>query len=1074
MVGVTKIGRGNANYWIEAVAEGGEDYYTKPGEAPGQWLGSLARELGLEGQVDRPSYIAILAGRDPLSGEELVHRLAPRRYVDSTGRERVKEPVLGYDVRFAAPKSVSLLYAIGPPEVRAAILAAHDGAVADAVSYLEAHACFVQRGKGGARVERGSGFVAMAFRHRSSRAGDMALHTHLVTSNMTRATSDGSWRALASPKGRSPFYLHAKTCGHVYHASLRAHVTRALGAEWHPVHNGYADIVGIERAVIEHFSRRRSEITEEMERYGASSAKAAEVAAYRTRDAKDYGVDPDTQREEWIARAAEFDLTPDSIEQMLSGAVAREPRSIGASDQERALSDLEQHRSHFDRRDVLCALANQLTEGTDAASLGEAVDHLLSSEQVIEIHKPSDPISPTYYTTPRLWELEQRFIDIARKGQSAGAAVVDRQTLAAVLERHHYLGADQREMLTRLLSGGERIVAVAALPGTGKTTALAAAREAWQAAGHPVIGVATARSASGELADAGIPATSITALLIRAEGWRQSGLEPLAPGTVIFVDEATTTSTPDAAELAEMAERCAGKLVAIGDPRQIGAVGPGGAYGHLTKITRPSILTEIRRQHREVDRRIVELAHEGRGSDALDLMRTEGQLVIADTQPEALDALVLDWHRSIAQGEDAVMIARRNRDVEELNARAREVLIAEGALAEGELSVGGRAFAVGDRVLTRVNSAQVSNRERWEITALDAERESVELRRIGGDERTVTLDASYLQHRTPAGEPAIQHAYAMTTYATQSKTFDTAFVLIDPGSTQEEFVVAVSRSRGPTIAYGAAASELTDPELGPGLRQLEDEAHELRAAAERPAAEFAALDVSLREQLTQLPESELIARRRQLDRHLCGEVAPSPNARRLASVKERIGEAEAQLATYADQRSELLAQRRPDPQELTRLKGAQTLAEQGLDRLRSECERLEGSLKVERPEPAPATPEQRLEHSLIEERLGQLRRRQIAAQRLQPSAMVHKALGERPRDPEQAHLWNEGVETIYSYRHRHGISSQSNYPLGAQPPEAKAREEWLVAQRRLRQIQAGLGVSEDLAKTIEQGASIEM
>ena len=42
MVGVTKIQRGNANYWIEAVAEGGDDYYTKPGEAPGEWVGELA------------------------------------------------------------------------------------------------------------------------------------------------------------------------------------------------------------------------------------------------------------------------------------------------------------------------------------------------------------------------------------------------------------------------------------------------------------------------------------------------------------------------------------------------------------------------------------------------------------------------------------------------------------------------------------------------------------------------------------------------------------------------------------------------------------------------------------------------------------------------------------------------------------------------------------------------------------------------------------------------------------------------------------------------------------------------
>jgi len=62
VVGVTKIGRGNAGYWIEAVAEGGEDYYTKPGEAPGEWIGALAAELGVHGEVDRDDYAAVLAG----------------------------------------------------------------------------------------------------------------------------------------------------------------------------------------------------------------------------------------------------------------------------------------------------------------------------------------------------------------------------------------------------------------------------------------------------------------------------------------------------------------------------------------------------------------------------------------------------------------------------------------------------------------------------------------------------------------------------------------------------------------------------------------------------------------------------------------------------------------------------------------------------------------------------------------------------------------------------------------------------------------------------------------------------
>ncbi len=100
----------------------------------------------------------------------------------------------------------------------------------------------------------------------------------------------------------------------------------------------------------------------------------------------------------------------------------------------------------------------------------------------------------------------------ARKGENAGAAVVDGATLAAVLDRHRYLSAEQVADGQPPDHGRRADRRVAALPGTGKTTALAAAREAGRRR-DPGVGVATARSASGELEDdAGVPATSITAL----------------------------------------------------------------------------------------------------------------------------------------------------------------------------------------------------------------------------------------------------------------------------------------------------------------------------------------------------------------------------------------------------------------------------------------------------------------------------------------------------------------------------------------------------------------------------------
>jgi conjugative relaxase-like TrwC/TraI family protein len=256
MVGVTKIQRGNAGYWLAAVAEGGDDYYTKPGEAPGEWVGELADELGLVGQVDAAGYTAILEGRDPRNGAQLVERppTSFRELPDGT-LKRV-EPVLGWDVRFSAPKSISLLYAFSDDATRERVVAVMNEAVRQGIAHLEKEACMVQRGEGGHRLEPGEGFFGMAFRHRMSRAGDPALHVHVVVSNLTRAASDGKWLSLASPRGRSPLYPHGKSAGVVFQAALRAGMLREFGLEFEEVRNGYADLKAFSPELIEEFSSR--------------------------------------------------------------------------------------------------------------------------------------------------------------------------------------------------------------------------------------------------------------------------------------------------------------------------------------------------------------------------------------------------------------------------------------------------------------------------------------------------------------------------------------------------------------------------------------------------------------------------------------------------------------------------------------------------------------------------------------------------------------------------------------------------------------------------------------------------
>src|SRR5262249_23599594 len=143
--------------------------------------------------------------------------------------QKLLSPVAGFDLTFSAPKSVSLLHALGDEDTRRAVNEAHLSAWQAALAYLEQEACVVRRGPQGVIREHGQGFVAAAYQHRTSRAQDPHLHTHVIVANMARTPSDGEWRAL---DGEAILKTYRLAAGYLYQAQLRAELQQSLGVEW--------------------------------------------------------------------------------------------------------------------------------------------------------------------------------------------------------------------------------------------------------------------------------------------------------------------------------------------------------------------------------------------------------------------------------------------------------------------------------------------------------------------------------------------------------------------------------------------------------------------------------------------------------------------------------------------------------------------------------------------------------------------------------------------------------------------------------------------------------------------------
>jgi len=769
-VGKLAAGPGAGRYYVDRVAQGREDYYAGEGEAPGTWLGGGAASLGLSGEVSEQGIVRLLEARDPGTGDPLRRPLA-------------SGAVAGFDLTFRAPKSVGILFAIAEPDVVWEIVSAHEAAVEQALAYMEREACRARRGQAGATVVDGRGFVAAAFRHRSSRAGDPLLHTHVVVANMTQA-ADERWTAL---DGR-PVFRHAKTAGYLYQAALRAGLTERLQVRWTEVERGTADVAGVPRGVIDHFSRRRAEILDHMAARGEHSARAAQVATLETRRSKEYSVPVERLRSEWRARAAEHGLNRFRLRR-----VFRQPPERATRD--RLVERLEgphgltREQSRFTRRDVVQAFAEAARSGAGVVEIERDATAFLARAEVVAL--PSEASEPQY-TTRALLQLERDLLDGAAARQDTGAGIADAGTVRGALDARPSLSDEQRALVLALTRSGDGVQVVRSAAGTGKTFALGAAVEAWQHSGIAVLGCGLSARAACELRDqAGIDATTIASL--------RQGLDQavaLAHGAVLLVDEAGMVGTRDLAALADAAKQSQAKLVLVGDNCQLPEIQAGGAFRALAQRLGAVELQEVHRQRDSWDRDALAALRRGELDTFARSYHEHGRLIAAPSANAARAAMVEDWCAAHQSGASALMIAHRRRDVADLNARARERMRALGRLGADELRTGERAFAVGDRVVTTRNNRAVGvvNGQAGVIAGLRSGRLEVRF----DDGRWAQIPERY------ARDGHLDHGYATTAHRAQGATVDRTFVLGSDELYREWGYTALSRHRHDARFYVSA------------------------------------------------------------------------------------------------------------------------------------------------------------------------------------------------------------------------------------------------------------------------------
>ena len=625
--------------------------YYFDGRGVGRWTGSGSGLLGLRGRVERSDLTAVLQGRHPEHGRYLPEVRPARRRA-------------GWDLIFAAPKSLSLLAAV-LSERGGSIVEAHRRAVDEAIGHLERRHLTIRRsGAPDGRVPA-LGCVAAAFDHRTSAAAEPHLHSHLILANLGQLPG-GTWGAISSG-----WWVSRHSLAAIYQLGLRHHLDSAgWRLDWRLRPDGLPDLAAVPRAAVR----------------ATSTQRKATVALGWFEGRRRATPQP------WRARAADAGFDPEGAPR------PGDPRSAVAALEAPELSSavaarLASTRSGFRESDVIVALAACHPGGASGAEAEAWAAGFCSRSIAIDERQQG---ATRVWTTSLALGVDERVIGHSRRQVSparpARARCDGLQEVLRVVGSHHRLSPESAESLQRILTGERTIEVIGCLPrksGLLATAALLdACRTAWEATGWRAA-VSARRPGDAE------------------RWWALTGLAAYRPGDrsdVVVVDQADRRSSPELLALVSaIADRGArailvegGTLPRLVDPRSRAVSALGETLGKLAPGPMPP-------WHHHAPTGTSGRSTEGPGrAEDPDWGETSAtaRRIGAVTGTEAASALLQFWADAYHAAARAPLLVGLGVDeAAGLNWSARTLLVRRGDISGPSCEARGRTFQTGDRIV---------------------------------------------------------------------------------------------------------------------------------------------------------------------------------------------------------------------------------------------------------------------------------------------------------------------------------------------------------------------------------------